>query len=78
MPHIDVAFEGIDEASFGNLLPLIDKAVCKTVETAELEFEEGAELSVLITGDDRITKLSGQFGCVGCRTRISPWDGGNA
>ena len=61
MPHIDVAFEGIDEASFSNLLPLIDKAVRKTVETAELEFEEGAELSVLITGDDRITKLNAQW-----------------
>ena len=61
LPEIDIAREDGGWPAEAELMAMARKAVSAAAEAAALEWPEGAELSLVFTGDDAIAGLNGQW-----------------
>ena len=57
-PHIDIETAGVDESIADTVKPLIDTAIRHSVAAAGLQFDENAELSILLADDEKLFELN--------------------
>lgn len=61
IPQIDIAIEHEGWPEEENLRELVSRAICAAAESLGLQWTEGAELSLLFTGDEHMAKINGQW-----------------
>ena len=74
-PHIDVICEGVDTDFAVQFAPKVESAIVQSTVTANLDYPNNAELSVMLANDATLRKLNLQWRSIDKATNVLSFPG---